>query len=263
MLNFVNIENEISYQDRLNSPEIDFGLQIALKNAPLDFQYLSSEAISSFSAIKIDNLGAIEETISLSTSLINSNGTYHICDGNTDYSTDLDCGVYYFIVNDKYQSESFQVFDELVEGSEGNTKISISGLEFFDNTVEVPWRQRIGSPYLTFGIQYSENSMILPFIYKSSEAITSFELIGIDIFGNQISSENLNTSFISSDGTYHKSLESDYPLDCGYYFFKVNDRYESEIFGVVELENVTNNWILATGFWNDLGIWIDSELWID
>lgn len=24
-----------------------------------------------------------------------------------------------------------------------------------------------------------------------------------------------------------------------------------------------NNWILATGFWDDLGIWIDTEIWID
>lgn len=238
MLSFVNIENEISFQDRLNAPEVDFGLQIALKNRPLDFQYLSSEAVSSFSAIKISNIGIIEETISLSTSLITSNGTYHICDGNTDYSTDLDCGVYYFLVNGKYQSESFQVFDALVEGSEGLTPISISGLEFFDNTLEVPWRQRIGSPYLTFGIQYSRNTTILPFIYKSSEAISSFELVGIDVFGNETSVISISTSFLDSDGDYHYSLESSYTFECGYYYFRVNNKYESEIFGVINLENI-------------------------
>lgn len=30
------------------------------------------------------------------------------------------------------------------------------------------------------------------------------------------------------------------------------------IFGVI-----ANNWILATGFWNDKAVWIDSKTWID
>lgn len=30
-----------------------------------------------------------------------------------------------------------------------------------------------------------------------------------------------------------------------------------------EITPPVNNWILATGFWDDLGIWIDTEIWID
>lgn len=34
-----------------------------------------------------------------------------------------------------------------------------------------------------------------------------------------------------------------------------------------QIDNLVNqladNWILATGFWNDAALWIDSKLWID
>jgi hypothetical protein len=40
----------------------------------------------------------------------------------------------------------------------------------------------------------------------------------------------------------------------------VNDIYE-KIAAVIEL--LTDNWILATGFWEDNALWIDQKVWID
>ena len=237
MLNFVNIENEITFQSRISIPDVNFGLQIALKNAPLDFEYPATESVSTFVAVNIDSLGNEVETISLSTSLIVADGVTHSCDGSTDYSEDLDCGSYYFLVNGKYHSETFTIIPAIVQGSLGNTPISVSGLEFYDSTYQVPYRDRKGHPDLTFGIQYSENSNLLPFKYVSSEAITSFDLIELDVLGNEVSTTSLSTSLISSDGSYHYSTGNAYNFSCGIYFLRVNDKYESEIFASIELEN--------------------------
>ena len=134
MLGFVNIENENPIQSKLGAPYLTFGMQYALKSTPLDFQYESTEAVSTFSAIKVNNLGNYLETVSLNTALITSTGTYHVCDGRSNYASDLDCGIYYFLVNSKYQSEYFTVFDELAQASLGSTPISVSGLSFYDST---------------------------------------------------------------------------------------------------------------------------------
>lgn len=31
----------------------------------------------------------------------------------------------------------------------------------------------------------------------------------------------------------------------------------------IAIQGALSNWILATGFWRDIGEWIDSEIWKD
>jgi hypothetical protein len=238
MLNFVNIENELSFQDRFSIPDSGFSTQIALKNKPLDFQYESSESVSSFEAVKLDAFGQYLESISLSTSLVVLSNGYHICDGLTDYSSDLECGNYYFIVNSKYKSETFRVITDIVQGSLGKNSIYVSGLHFFDNTIDIEFRNKPGKPYLYLGVEYSENSNILPFRYLSSESISTFQLIELNTLGQAINTTTLSTSLVNSDGTYHYNNDSEYNFRCGTYYFLINGKYESEIFEVTELENV-------------------------
>ena len=236
MLSFVNLDNKLSFQEDFGIPNQDFGLELALKNRPLNFQYESSESVTSFLAISVDSNGHVLDSINLSTSLISSNGTYHICNGLVDYSVNLECGIYYFLVNSKYKSEYFQVFTELVQGSLSVTPISVSGLGFYDNTIQIPWREKIGAPIDTYGIQYLEDSNPLPFRYFASDSVSSFKITNLTT-GIET---NLTSSLVSSDGTYHYcsglvNFSSD--LECGIYFFTVNDRYESELFATMELNN--------------------------
>ena len=67
MLNFVNILEENSFQDKEYISDEMFGLQKGLPKTPIDFQYTASEAITSFDAIRKDITGGTIETISLST----------------------------------------------------------------------------------------------------------------------------------------------------------------------------------------------------
>ena len=261
MIAFVDTNNELSFQSKFGIPDKCYGNQAALKNKPLDFQYESSELVSSFLAIQLDGLGNVLDSINLSTSLITVSGGYHICDGLTAYSSNLDAGIYYFLVNSHYQSEYFVVVDDLIEGSLGYTDINISGLGFTDNTIELSWQEKEGSPDYLYGLEYAEDSTPLPFNYLASSSITSFKAINYQT----LEETTLSNSFITADGTSHlcdglTNYTTD--LDCGVYYFVVNGRYESELFGVLELENASN-WILTTGIWNDTGIWIDTELWID
>jgi hypothetical protein len=237
MINFVNTQEELSFQAKFGIPDKCYGLEIAKKNAPLDFQYDSTESVSSFIAVKVDNLGDPIDSINISTSLINFTGTQHICDGLTDYSSDLEAGLYYFLVNSKYQSEYFVVSIDLVQAALGNTPITVSGLEFYDTQNDINWRDKIGSPVDSYGIQFGENSKPLPFRYFASDAVSTF----VAVNNTTLEETSLTTSLITSDGTYHtcdglNDYSSD--LSAGTYYFLVNDRYRSDIFCVVELQNV-------------------------
>ena len=252
MLSFVNIEENLSYQDVFGIPDKDFGQQFATSTAPLDFQYPSTEAVSSFVAVLIDAFGVDFETITLSTSLINSTGSNHVCDGLTDYTTPLECGTYYFLVNGKYKSELFHVVPQLIETSSFDPEISVSGLRFVDSTLDFEWKAKFGAPVQSFGLQYSEDSRPLPFIYKATDSVSSFSAVLIDNLGNVISTTSLSTSLISSDGTYHKCdglTNYASTLDCGTYYFVVNDRYISDVFKAISFDDISEEdaLLLETG----------------
>ena len=240
MLNFVDITMEVPYQDRYGIPVICFGLQNAMENKPLDFSYLATDTVSDFVAKKVNNLGDVTETINLSTSLIISDGTYHRCDGLTDYATDLEEGVYYFIVNNRYKSDYFNVVVELIEETPEQPLIAISGLAFHDRNFSISWRDREGVPDICYGIQYAENDNPLPFRYLASDSISEFKLIKIDTRYNVLDELILNNSLIASDGTYHTcngaNAFSSYIFE-GLYYFEVNGRYQSDIISIIELDN--------------------------
>lgn len=260
-LAFVDITYEISFQERSGIPKKDFGLIYAMKSKPLPFEYEASDAVSSFVVKQVNNIGEVIESTSLSTSLITSDGSSHLCDGLTDYAADLDCGLYYFLVNSKYQSEYFRVDTQLIDGTLTNTDISVNGLKFYDNNYTVPWRERIGSPDIFFGMEYAENSTPLYFDYISSDAVSSFKAIRVDNLGNDVYEYDLTTSLISVSDHHICNGLTDYSqaLQCGVYYYSVNGQYESELFQVLELEN--DVWILETGIWDGDGIWTATGIW--
>ena len=109
MINFSDTDNNIAFQDRLAYPEIGFAVEYSPDNYPLDFQYISSEAVSSFVAKRIDNMGRVTDTITLTTSLVTLTDGYHICTGLEEFADPLSFGFYYFLVNGHYQSDNFKV----------------------------------------------------------------------------------------------------------------------------------------------------------
>jgi len=144
-----------------------------------------------------------------------------------------------------------------------NLRISVSGLEFFDNFATVPWRDRIGSPDISFGTQYAENSTPLQFDFLSTESLRTFKARKIDNLGNTIYEYDLSTSLITATGTHYicsGTVDYTVALQCGLYYFIVNDRYESELFEVIELDNIV--WILDSGYWSNGGTaWTSDGIW--
>ena len=243
MLSFVNILEETAFQDKENISNEMFGLQIALSTNPIDFQYTAYEAVTSFDAIRKDITGAIVETISLSTSLITYDliNSSHICNGQTAYSTDFECGIYYFVVNDKWQSESFNVMVDLVEGDvEEKSIIAVSGLEFYDSYYDIPEYEKLGSPIIKFAAEFGTNLQPLPFQYLSDQAVSTFDLVKIDSHGTVLSTSALSASLVSYNSitkthncnglTYYADI-----ITCGVYYFAVNNRYKSKPFEIFEL----------------------------
>lgn len=111
-LEFFDRQQNIPYKNRNGAPYYLFGIEIAPHERPLPFNYRATDSVTSFKVIKVDsNNNDLEET-SLSTSLITSDGSNHICDGATEYSTVLDLSVYYFLVNDRYESARFRTIAE-------------------------------------------------------------------------------------------------------------------------------------------------------
>lgn len=238
MINFINISNNIPYQDRPGDGFIKSGIQLATNNFPIDFQYESSESVTSFKAVKVNLNNEIIEEISLSTYLISSDGFYHVCDGNTAFDAELECGFYYFLVNDKYQSETFEVanFEELFPGI--NSVISVSGLYFFNTEKDLPEYEKEGKPFETFGREFGTNLQPLKFQYISDEAVNTFQLVEINLNNQIINTTNLDTSLIESSGGYHYcnglGIYSDL-VQSGIYYFLVNGKYRSKNFCIFEL----------------------------
>lgn len=247
MLSFVNIQENTAFQNRSGIADIDFASEFATNNYPLPFQYESTEAVSSFTIIKIDSFGSDYEIISLSTSLIQSDGEYHICDGLIAYSSPLSCGTYYFLVNGKYKSDLFEVLI-FNEATTSNSPISISGLEFFENDINYQGRQ--GSPFLNFGLQKSEFDKPLPFQYLSGESVSSFRALRLNNLGITIETISLSISLIQSDGTYHLCdglTNYSTGLGCGIYQFLVNDKYYSDYFEIFGEAIDADELLLETG----------------
>jgi len=245
MLSFVNIENELSYQDKFVRLEPEFGIQIANNVYPLDFQYESDETVSTFTLV---NKKTLAET-SLNTALIASDDTYHKCSGLVAYTTALECGVYYFLVNSKYQSEDFEVyvFADILPGQ--NSIVSIEGTYFFDNTKDEPeWNKR-GAVYARFASEYSTNIQPNKFRYLSTETVTSFELLKINENYEILETTSLDTSLINvADGYHTCSGLIAYSADIlpGLYYYRVNNRYYSSVFEVFSLACVTIENIVIT-----------------
>jgi hypothetical protein len=111
-LEFFDTQENISFKKRDGSPDFLFGINIAGHHAPLPFNYISSDSVSSFKIIQVDNLNEYYQEFDLNPSLITSDGSNHICDGLTDYNIALNPGVYYFMVNDRYESARFKIILE-------------------------------------------------------------------------------------------------------------------------------------------------------
>ena len=245
MLNFVNIENELSYQDKEVRLAASFGIQIANNIYPIDFQYQSDESISSFTLIDKTTL---EET-SLSTALITADGEYHKCDGLTAYAESLACGIYYFLVNGKYQSEDFEVyvFTDVLPGLD--SIISVEGTYFYDITKDEPEWTKKGAVYARFASEYSTNIQPNKFRYISTEAVSTFELLKIDENYNILETTTLDTGLIESVDGYHTcSGLIAYTSDIlpGLYYYRVNDKYYSSVFEIFSLVCITIENIVIT-----------------
>lgn len=113
MLRFVDTQKELSYINKEGIPEMLAGLQLAPNDKPLDFQYESSEAVSSFVLRKIDSRGRTISETSLSTSLVTLSSNRHICTGQDSIGANLDECIYVFVVNGHYESEPFLVTYDL------------------------------------------------------------------------------------------------------------------------------------------------------
>ena len=241
MISFEDITRSKSFQNKDGIPFITFGLQKALKNKPLDFFYDSEDAVNSFVATKVNILGEIIDIISISTSLITANGTTHICTGLTDYVTNLESGVYYYEVNGRYRSDYFYVDDEMIAGTPNQPRIYVSGLNFHDANNNIPWINKLGAPYILFGLPAFNNVYPPSFKYLSSSAVSLFNFIKIDTLGNIIEEISLSTSLILSDGISHTCTGQE-AYDISYMFpslgyFVVNGRYESDIIHIIETDN--------------------------
>lgn len=240
MISFVDIRVEDSYQLKNGNPFIGFGVECGLNDYPIQFQYKSTESISSFVVVSVDTNGTEIERFTLSNSLIQSNGNYHICNGLISYSTNLTGGYYYYIVNDYYVSDYFQVINTTIEQPDIGIDniISISGLEFYDSLLDVAEHEKNGAPYIAFGREFITSLKLNNFQYKSTQSVTSFQAIRVDQFYNTLETLTLGTALIVSDGTYHRSTGLEFFADIlkkGFYYFVVNGRYKSKIFEIFEL----------------------------
>ena len=236
-MEFVDLRENIAFQDREGASFENFGIEISMSNYPITFSYSSDEAITSFHAINVNT----NEIIDLSIDLIelDSLNELHICNGLTPFAENLECGYYYFLVNNYYQSDTFQVQTEFTDFPDTNLGINISGLEFVDIYLELPFDERLGASFMSFGMQFASYSTPLQFNYLSNEEITSFKAVLVDNLGKIVEEITLSTDLIYADGESHLcSGINDYSesLNCGVYYFMVNDHYKSAYFKVVNLE---------------------------
>lgn len=104
-LEFIDSNYQVPRWQKFGAPDIAFGSQYMENTRPLPFIYLASDSVSSFKAVKVSTTYQVIAEYDKSTSLITSDGTYHVCDGLTDFVSSLECGFYYFIVNNRYVSD--------------------------------------------------------------------------------------------------------------------------------------------------------------
>lgn len=241
MLNFIDISKEPELIHKEGLPVPTFGLSLAFNSHPLDFQYTSNEAITSIVANKINNTYRIIETITLPTNLLiyNSGLNLHYCDGSVNYINDLECGLYYFLVNGHYQSEVFLVTNELEALTENaNSIIHISGLYFSDSDYSIEAVNHEDSPDILFGCQLADNLFPLPFQFISDESISTFKLLQLDNYGNVCNTTNLSTSLISYSGgkiTCTGQIQFTPNItEFGLYKYSINDRFYSEPFIITD-----------------------------
>jgi hypothetical protein len=165
----------------------------------------------------------------------------HICNGQTPYGTPLECGIYYYLINNKYQSEDFKVIVNVTEGTANtNSIISVSGLFFYNINYDIPDYQKKGAPNITFATEYGTNLSPLPFQYSASEVITSFNLVKINRSGTILSTTVLSTNLIKYDNIddihiCDGNTSYDDIVLCGLYYFEVNSKYRSKAFEILEL----------------------------
>lgn len=240
MLEFVNILEEKPFQERYGTPDVLFGIEKAYTERPLSFMYLEDSAVTSFTAVKVDQLGSIIKEVSLSTSLIvlysYGGNTYHLCDGLTDYISDLDEGIYYFLVNEKHQSGYF-LNEANIPTTVSDENISVWGLAFYDSEVDADWLDKVGAPDIYYGVEFGTNTKALGFRYLAQEVVTSFKAVKIDQFRNIIETIDLDLSILY-DGYSHfftGTVELSTFLNIGTYYLVVNDRYYSQTFCIATL----------------------------
>lgn len=126
-----------------------------------------------------------------------------------------------------------------------NSEISVSGLFFFDTNQDIDQLEKVGVPDLVFGMSYGQNSLPLPFRYKSPDAVSSFAAVKVDVFGNVIETISLSTSLVTSDTEYHActgSVNYSSNLSCGIYYYLINNRYRSSYFTVFGGERTGIGW---------------------
>ncbi len=238
MLNFVDIQADLRFRDRTGAPAITFALQGSKSTAPLDFQIETNEAASAFVAIRIDSLGNQISSTDIELSLLTYDSPYLLSDGQTDFITDLDCGLYYYLINGRWESEIFAVVETLTDGTDTTSDIQVDGLTFYDTEKDIDYQQRQGAPDILFAKEHGTNTKPLKFRYKATDSVTSFIVYQIDLLENVLNEIILDTSLITSDSSYHdcSGLEkySTY-LNLGLFYFVVNDRYKSKKFEVAEL----------------------------
>lgn len=114
MLRVIDTDKELSYINKVGIPDLLAGIQYSGAIKPLDFQYYSTEAITSFQAIKIDSRFKEIETLNLDTSLVTLSSNRHICTGQTELGVLLDECIYFFRINGHYDSEPFLVTNDIV-----------------------------------------------------------------------------------------------------------------------------------------------------
>ena len=108
-LEFIDNTKDIPFRDRSGAPYILAGVQLAPNHKPLLFEYEATDAVSTFELILISPQKIILNQITLTPGLITSNGSTHYCDGLTEYSVDLTYGLGFFVVNDRYESDVFNL----------------------------------------------------------------------------------------------------------------------------------------------------------
>ena len=126
-----------------------------------------------------------------------------------------------------------------------------------------------------YSITIAPSDSVLPFNFKIVDGvtITIFEARGVSIINDVVTVLETIDLFplvpiIQSGDNYTITGNGTIPtaLDVGIYYYHFSDGdqvTESDLFYVDGSVYYFSNWILATGFWRDTGVWINTEYWND